>query len=107
MAHRKVRRKAFADELARDMIEHPVSLAIAQLAGRIEGEQAAKGSPSLLKTLVIGQRPFILEFDVTTHNVKHFQAIPGPHCDHALSTTESFSAQKTRLAALQKSSPHA
>jgi tRNA(fMet)-specific endonuclease VapC len=34
----KVRRKAFADELASDMIVHPVSLAIAQLAGRIEGE---------------------------------------------------------------------
>lgn len=31
----RVRRKAFVDELGRDMIVHPVSLGIAQLAGRI------------------------------------------------------------------------
>src|SRR5260370_41607495 len=36
------RRKVFCDELCRDMIVQPVSLQIAQLAGRIEGEQAAK-----------------------------------------------------------------
>jgi tRNA(fMet)-specific endonuclease VapC len=37
------RRRAFCDELCRDMIVHPVSLEIAQLAGKIEGEQAAQG----------------------------------------------------------------
>ncbi len=41
------------------MIVHPVSLEIAQLAGRIEGEQAAKG-------IAI----------VATLNVRHFQLIP-------------------------------
>jgi predicted nucleic acid-binding protein len=40
------RRKTFCDELCRDMIVHPVSLEIAQLAGSIEGEQAARVSPS-------------------------------------------------------------
>lgn len=39
----RLRRKAFCDELIRDVIVHPVSLAIAELAGRIEGELAAKG----------------------------------------------------------------
>ena len=72
-----MRRKAFADELARDMIVHPVSLAIAQLAGRIEGEQAAKGISIAVEDLVIGATALHLGFDVATHNVKHFQAIPG------------------------------
>lgn len=34
----RVRRKAFTDELARDLSVHSVSLGIAQLARRIEGE---------------------------------------------------------------------
>jgi tRNA(fMet)-specific endonuclease VapC len=33
----RLRRKAFTDELARDMIVHPVSLAIAQLCGAYRG----------------------------------------------------------------------
>lgn len=73
----KVRRKAFADELARDMIVHPVSLGIAQLAGRIEGEQAAKGISIAVEDLIIGATALYLGFDVVTLNVKHFQAIPG------------------------------
>ena len=37
------RRKAYTDEICLDLVVHPVSLAIAQLAGRIEGEQASRG----------------------------------------------------------------
>jgi tRNA(fMet)-specific endonuclease VapC len=73
----KVRRKAFADELARDMIVHPVSLAIAQLAGRIEGEQAAKGISIAVEDLIIGATALHLGFDVATLNVRHFESIPG------------------------------
>ena len=73
----KVRRKAFSDELARDMIVHPVSLGIAQLAGRIEGEQAAKGISIALEDLIIGATALYIGFDVATLNVKHFEAIPG------------------------------
>ena len=73
----KVRRKAFADELARDMIVHPVSLAIAQLAGKIEGEQTAVGKIIAFEDLVIGATALHLGFDVATLNVKHFQRIPG------------------------------
>ncbi len=73
----RVRRKAFTDELARDLIVHPVSLGIAQLAGRIEGEQAAKGISIAIEDLVIGATALHLGFDVATLNVKHFQAIPG------------------------------
>jgi len=65
------------EELTRDMIVHPVSLAIAQLAGRIEGEQAARGISIDFADLVIGSTALHLGFDVATANVKHFQVIPG------------------------------
>lgn len=71
------RRIAFVDELARDMIVHPVSLGIAQLAGRIEGEQAAKGISIAIEDLIIGATALYSGFDVATLNVRHFQAIPG------------------------------
>ena len=73
----RVRRTTFCEELSRDMIVHPVSLAIAQLAGRIEGEQAAKGIAIDFEDLVIGATTMHLGFDVATINVKHFQQIPG------------------------------
>jgi predicted nucleic acid-binding protein len=71
------RRIAFVEELCRDMIVHPLTLAIAQLAGRIEGEQAAKGISIAVEDLVIGATALHLGFDVATLNVRHFQQIPG------------------------------
>lgn len=71
------RRRAFAEELIRDMIVHPVSVAISQLAGRIEGEQAAKGVSIAVADLIIGATALQLGFDVVTLNVKHFVVIPG------------------------------
>lgn len=71
------RRKAFCEELYRDMIVHPVSLEIAQLAGRIEGEQATKGIAIAFEDLVIGATALHLGFDVATLNIRHFQLIPG------------------------------
>ena len=56
---------------------HPVSLPIAQLAGRIEGEQAAKGISIAMEDLLIGATALHLGFDVATLNVKHFSLIPG------------------------------
>ena len=73
----RMRRRTFCEELSRDMIVHPLSLEIAQLAGRIEGEQAAKGIVINFEDLVIGTTALHLGFDVATINVKHFQHIPG------------------------------
>lgn len=73
----RARRKAFADELARDMIVHPVSLEIAQLAGRIEGEQAARGISIAVEDLIIGATALHLGFDVASSNNRHFDRIPG------------------------------
>ncbi|QNI32105.1 PIN domain-containing protein [Alloacidobacterium dinghuense] len=70
------RRRAFAEEVYRDLIVRPVTLEIAQLAGQIEGEQAALGNVIPLEDLLIGATALHLGFDVLTVNVKHFQRIP-------------------------------
>ncbi len=72
-----MRRRIFVDEVFTNLIVHPVSFEIAQLAGRIEGEQAAKGVAIGFEDLVIGATALYLGYDVATHNVKHFQLIPG------------------------------
>jgi predicted nucleic acid-binding protein len=71
------RRRVFAEGVFQDLIVHPVSLEIAQLAGKIEGEQAAQGTAIAFEDLVIGATALHLGFDVATLNVKHFQLIPG------------------------------
>lgn len=71
------RRQKFCDELCRRMIVHSVSLEVAQLAGRIEGQQAAKGIVIAFEDLLIGATALHLGFGVATHNVRHFQLIPG------------------------------
>jgi len=72
----RVRRRDFADVAFRNLVVHQVTLEIAQLAGRIEGEQAAKGIAIPFEDLIIGATALHLGFDVATHNVKHFQLIP-------------------------------
>jgi predicted nucleic acid-binding protein len=59
------------------MVVHPVSVAIGRLAGRIEGEQGAKGISTAFEDLVIGATALHLGFEVATLNVRHFQRIPG------------------------------
>jgi predicted nucleic acid-binding protein len=71
------RRRLFCDEVFRDLILHPVTLDIAQLAGQIEDEQAAKGVSIAFEDLVIGATALHLGFDVATLNVKHFSVTPG------------------------------
>jgi tRNA(fMet)-specific endonuclease VapC len=72
----RLRRSTFVEELSRDLIVHPVSLEIAQLAGRIEGQQAAKGISIGFEDLIIGATALYLGFDVATLNLRHFEAIP-------------------------------
>jgi len=56
---------------------YPLTLEVAQLAGRIEGEQAARGNVLPFEDLMIGATALFLGFSVCTMNVKHFQEIPG------------------------------
>jgi predicted nucleic acid-binding protein len=66
------RRRAFVEELIKAIPVHPVTLELAQLAGRIEGEQAAKGVVIALPDLLIGATALKLGYSVATLNTRHF-----------------------------------
>jgi predicted nucleic acid-binding protein len=71
------RRLEFIERLCRDVPVHPVTLDIARLVGRIEGEQEAKGIQFAFEDLVIGVTALHLGYAVMTLNARHFQRIPG------------------------------
>jgi tRNA(fMet)-specific endonuclease VapC len=71
------RRRTFVEELCQAVVVHPVTLEIAQLAGRIEGEQAAQGASIAFPDLLIGVTALHLGYAVATLNIRHFRLIPG------------------------------
>lgn len=71
------RRRAFTEELRKDLVVHPITLEIAELAGRVEGEQAARGVRIAFEDLLIGATALHLGYGVATLNLRHFQLIPG------------------------------
>ena len=73
----KQRRLAFIDRLCSDVPVHALTLEMARMIGRIEGEQAAKGIVISFEDLAIGVTALHLGFDVATLNARHFRAIPG------------------------------
>ncbi len=72
----QLRRLSFVDRLCLDMPVHPVTLNIARLAGRIEGQQEAKGIRISFEDLLIGATALHLNYSVATLNVRHFGQIP-------------------------------
>jgi tRNA(fMet)-specific endonuclease VapC len=74
---RRQRRQGFVDELIRDLPVHPVTLEIARLAGRIEGDEAARGVTIAFEDLLIAATALQLGCGVVTGNVRHFEQIPG------------------------------
>jgi len=70
------RRRAFTEELRRDLVVHPVTIEIAELAGRIEGEQAARGITVAFEDLLIGATALHLGYGAAKLNVGDFQKIP-------------------------------
>jgi tRNA(fMet)-specific endonuclease VapC len=71
------RRLEFIERLCRDVPVHPVTLDIARLLGRIEGQQEAKGIQVPFEDLAIGVTALHLGYSVMTLNARHFQRIPG------------------------------
>lgn len=71
------RRRAFTQELRRDVAVIPVTAEIAELAGRIEGEQAARGISIAFEDLLIAASALHMNYAVVTLNLRHFQMIPG------------------------------
>jgi tRNA(fMet)-specific endonuclease VapC len=74
---RQKRRLAFIQELCRDVPVYPVTLEIARTAGRIQGEQEARGVRCAFEDLFIGVTALSLGYAVVTSNVRHFRSIPG------------------------------
>jgi predicted nucleic acid-binding protein len=71
------RRLEFIDRLSNDLPMHPVTLAIARLAGRIEGQQEAMGIQFAFEDLLIGATALHLGYEVATLNLRDFKRIPG------------------------------
>jgi predicted nucleic acid-binding protein len=65
-----------AHHLALLLAVHPVTLEVAQLAGKIEGEQAAHGISIAFEDLLIGGTALHLGYSVATLNARHFRLIP-------------------------------
>ena len=76
-AERRSKRQRFLDELLRVVPVQPVTVSIALLAGRIDGEQQSKGTRIALADLLIGASALELGYAVGTANARHFQLIPG------------------------------
>jgi predicted nucleic acid-binding protein len=72
----QLRRLAFIERLCLDVPVHPVTLAIARLAGRIEGQEESKGIRISFEDLLIGATALHLNYSVATFNVRHFGQIP-------------------------------
>jgi tRNA(fMet)-specific endonuclease VapC len=70
------RRLEFIERLSSDVPVHPVTLAIARLAGRIEGQQEAIGVQFAFD-LLIGTTALRLGYEVATLNLRDFQRISG------------------------------
>jgi len=71
------RRLEFIERLFSDVPVHPVTLDIARLAGRIEGQQEAIGVQFAFEDLLIGATALHLGFEVATLNLRDFKRIPG------------------------------
>ncbi len=71
------RRLEFIERLWSDVPVHPVTLDIARLAGRIEGQQEAMGIRLAFEDLLIGATALHLGFEVATLNARDFHKIPG------------------------------
>ena len=73
----RARRKAFIEELIRDLAIYPYTTETALLAGRIDGEQRAQGVSIPFGDLLIGATAISLGFSLLTINLRHYRLIPG------------------------------
>lgn len=74
---RKAKRQKFIEELQTAMPIHPVTVALALRAGKIDGENQARGVRVALPDLLIGATALELGYSVGTANLRDFQRVPG------------------------------
>ena len=70
------RRLEFIERLSSDVPVYPITLDIARLAGRIEGQQGALGVQFAFEDLLIGATALHLSYDLATLNLRDFKRIP-------------------------------
>lgn len=70
-------RRAFLADLAAELPIYAYTDTVAEIAGRIDGEQTAKGNSIPFPDLLIGATALSLSFSVLTANERHFLLIPG------------------------------
>ena len=70
-------REHFIQDLLIDVEVVPYTRETAMLAGRIDGEQAARGITIPSVDLLIGATALQVGYSVATANLRHFQLIPG------------------------------
>lgn len=73
----QARRKAYIQELLRDFAVYPFTKSTAFLAGKIDGQQQAKGVTIPADDLLIAATALELNFSILTTNLRHFQLVPG------------------------------
>jgi tRNA(fMet)-specific endonuclease VapC len=76
-AARQTARERFIDELLNEISVEPITVPIAFRAGKIDGRLQAKGLTIPFGDLLIGASALELGYAVVTHNLRHFQMIPG------------------------------
>jgi predicted nucleic acid-binding protein len=76
-ALRREKRAVFFSDFLRKIPIYPYTSDIAQLAGRIGGEQAALGLTIPSSDLMIGATALHLGYSILTGNVRHMALIPG------------------------------
>jgi predicted nucleic acid-binding protein len=74
---RRTTRELFINELIADIEVYPFSKDTAVLAGKIDGEQQAKGIVIPFADLLIGATALLLGYSVVTVNDRDFKRIPG------------------------------
>jgi predicted nucleic acid-binding protein len=71
------RRRNFLEDLIASIPVHPVTVELARKAGRIDAEQQTQGVRIAFQDLLIGVSALDLDYAVATHNMRHFERIPG------------------------------
>lgn len=71
------RRREYIEELVNLIPVHPVTTQTAWLAGKIEGQEAAKGNVLPFNDLLIAMAALEQGYAVLTENLRHFRKVPG------------------------------
>jgi len=73
----RARREGFVEEVFARIPVRPITLRVARIAGQVDAQCRAKGTVIPPVDLFIGTTALDLGFRVGTHNLRHFQMIPG------------------------------